>query len=49
MGGEYPTGTIAFFSCDGEYMRIGALMSTCQESGIWSPEIPTCEEGIAIK
>ena len=48
MDGEYPTGTIASFTCDDDYMRVGSNLSTCQELGNWSPEIPTCEEGIAI-
>ena len=46
MNGSYATGTLAFFTCADEYMRTGSLFSTCQESGIWSPDIPTCEEGI---
>ena len=49
VDGEYPNGTVAYFNCNDQYMRIGTLMSTCQESGTWSPEIPTCEEGIATK
>ena len=48
VDGEYLSGTIAFFICDDEYIRVGSLFVTCQESGIWSPESPTCEEGIAI-
>ena len=46
VNGSYPTGTLAFFTCDDEYMRTGSLFSTCQGSGIWSPDIPLCEEGI---
>ena len=49
MDGEYPTGTIASFTCDDDYMRVGSNLSTCQQLGNWSPEIPTCEEGIAVK
>ena len=30
-------------------MRSGSLFTTCQESRTWSPEIPTCEKGTAIK
>ena len=48
VDGEDLPGTIAFFTCDDEYMRVGSLFVTCQESGIWSPQSPTCEEGIAI-
>ena len=47
VSGEYPTGTFAVFRCNAEYMRSGRLVSICQDSGSWNPEIPTCVEGIA--
>ena len=45
VNGEYPTGAIAVFTCDDEYTRNGTLLSTCQDSGTWDPQIPTCDEG----
>ena len=29
-------------------MRTGSLVSICQDSGNWEPDIPTCDEGIAV-
>ena len=43
--GEYPTGTVAFFTCEEGYMRSGSVFGTCQDSGTWDSELPTCEEG----
>ena len=48
LNGQYPTDTLAFFSCDDAFMRNGPLFSTCQNTGNWVPEIPTCDEGIYI-
>ena len=45
VNGSYPTDTFAFVICDDEFMRTGPLFTICQESGIWSPDIPLCEEG----
>ena len=48
VNGEYQTGTFAVFRCNDEYMRTGSLVSICQDSGTWEPDIPTCDEGIAM-
>ena len=47
MNGEYPKGTFAYFICDDGYMRNGPTFSRCQDTGIWDPQIATCNEGIA--
>ena len=44
--GEYPTGTVAFFTCEEGYMRSGSVFGTCQDSGTWDSQVPTCEESI---
>ena len=49
MHGRYAPDTRAFFSCNDGYMRTGSLFITCQDSGNWDPEIPTCDEGIEQK
>ena len=46
MHGRYPPETRAFFSCNDGYKRIGSLFITCQATGSWDQEIPTCDEGI---
>ena len=46
--GQYPTDTVAFFTCNDGYMRTGPIFITCQDSGIWDPEIGTCDEGITV-
>ena len=48
VNGEYPTGAYAVFRCNDEYMRTGTLVSICQDLGNWEPDIPTCDEGIAV-
>ena len=45
---EHQTGTVVFFTCNEGYMRTGSLFSTCQDSGTWDQEIPSCIEGIEM-
>ena len=46
--GEYPTDTVAGFTCNDGYSRNGPISSTCKDSGTWSPVVPTCVEGIML-
>ena len=49
VDGGYPTGTVAFFSCDEGYITNGSVFVTCQDSGTWDSEISTCREGFKPK
>ena len=42
MNGGYPVNTVASFSCNSGYQN-GANSATCEASGNWNEEIPTCE------
>ena len=44
VNGEYSVDTKATFSCNSGYKRAGSGSSTCQTSGNWSPQIPTCNQ-----
>ena len=45
MTDEYPVDTLASFSCDRGYNLNGSATSTCQTSGEWDQDTPTCEQG----
>ena len=45
LGGRYPVNTKASFSCNGGYNRDGDESRTCQSSGNWNQNTPTCNEG----
>ena len=45
IGGWYPVDTSARFYCDEEYTQEGNSYSTCQESGHWNQQGPTCTYG----
>ena len=49
VNGSYLTDTIASFTGDDEFVRNGSFSSTCQESAIWNPDVPTCERGISLQ
>ena len=40
--GRYPVGTTASFTCDNIYIRNGLDSSTCNITGEWMDELPTC-------
>ena len=44
VNGRYTVDTKATFSCSSGYSRAGSSSSTCQTSGNWSPQIPTCNQ-----
>ena len=44
VNGRYTVDTKATFSCNSGYTRAGSSSSTCQTSGHWSPQIPTCNQ-----
>ena len=46
--GEYPVDTTVSFTCNYGYMRTGSTSSTCQTSGNWTEQSPTCMQGIRI-
>ena len=48
VNGALPIDTLAFFTCDEGYIINGFGFSTCQESGNWDPEIPTCDKSMEI-
>ena len=41
--GRYLADTVASFSCNSGYYRNGPNSRTCETSGNWNEEIPTCE------
>ena len=43
--GSYPVGTKVTFVCDPGYKLSGSRSSTCQTSGLWSHQPPTCNQG----
>ena len=42
VDGGYPMDTVASFSCNSGYHRVGAGSSTCQSPGRWNNAIPRC-------
>ena len=40
--GRYSIDTVANFSCSTQANLTGTQSSTCQASGNWNPQIPTC-------
>ena len=42
VDGGYPVDTVATFSCNSRYSRSGSSSRTCQTSGNWNQETPTC-------
>ena len=40
---EAPVGATSIFSCDDDYVLIGAAVVTCQENGSWSDKEPECK------
>ena len=45
VGDRYPVDTQAIFSCNGGYNREGFERTTCQTSGNWAHDKPTCKKG----
>ena len=43
LNGKYFTHTKAFFICNDAFKKTGNLFSTCDASGTWIPEVPTCD------
>ena len=41
--GRYLVNTVASFSCNSGYYQNGVNSATCETSGNWNKEIPTCE------
>ena len=48
QNGQYLTGTLASFTCDDGHVINGSLSSTCQDTGTWNPQLPTCEGTVKI-
>ena len=42
VNGSFPANTTASFSCNSHYRRDGPSSVTCQISGNWTEETPTC-------
>ena len=42
--GGYPLDTVASFSCDYGYSRSGSSSRTCETSGNWNHQNPTCNQ-----
>ena len=42
INGRRPIGTVATFSCNTGYTRVGTSSNTCQNSGNWQRYIPVC-------
>ena len=41
--GRYLVNTVASFSCDPGYYQNGSNSATCEASGNWNEQTPTCE------
>ena len=48
VNGGYPVGTRADFSCNYGYSRSGPRSRTCQTSGNWNQQTPTCNRSNKI-
>ena len=46
--GRYLANTVASFSCDSGYYHNGAISATCEASGNWNEQIPTCEGFLSL-
>ena len=42
--GKYPVDTTVSFTCNHGYKRAGSTSSTCQTSGTWNQQTPTCTQ-----
>ena len=42
--GGYPIGTVASFSCNYGYSQTQSNSRTCQTSGMWNQQTPTCNQ-----
>ena len=42
VDGRYPVGSTVYFTCSDGYMRNGLDSSTCNITGEWMDELPTC-------
>ena len=40
--GAFPVGTIASFTCNEGYFLIGSEAASCQTSGTWNANTPSC-------
>ena len=45
VGGRYPVNTVASFTCNRGYNRNGHNSRTCESSGNWNRQTPTCNRG----
>ena len=43
--GKYPVDTTISFTCNYGYRRSGSTSGTCQTSGTWNQQPPTCTQG----
>ena len=44
VNGRYPVDTVAYLSCNYGYSRSGSSSRTCQTSGTWNLDTPTCNQ-----
>ena len=44
VNGGWPVDTVASFSCNSGYSRSGSSSRTCQTSGNWNQQNPTCNQ-----
>ena len=44
VGGRYPVYTVVYFTCNYGYRRDGPQSRTCQNSGNWNMQSPTCTQ-----
>ena len=47
--GEFPVDAQVHFECDRGYYLDGPMSSTCNISGLWSNQPPTCDQGNIFK
>ena len=45
VNGRYPVDTVASYTCDHGHSLIGSSSRTCQTSGNWNNQNPTCNQG----
>ena len=46
--GKYPVDTTVSFTCNHGFRKTGSSSSTCQTSGSWNQQTPTCTQSKAI-
>ena len=49
MNGQYPENTVAMFTCNSGFSRLGSSSTKCQKSLNWDQQTPKCKPSKKIK